>query len=86
MPASSTVSAFSAAKKLAARASVTRAMTEENASSLPTFSSGFSIQLSQLKSFSSKMKSRKIISRKMPPKAAIAGLAASRYWAYVDPL
>ncbi len=70
---------MSPANTLAATAMVTRAITEEKASSLPTFSSGRSSQESQLKSFSSRMKSRKIINRKMPPKAAIAGLAISRY-------
>ena len=39
------------------------------------FASGFSSQPSQVMSRSSKMKSRKIISRNIPPKAAMAGWA-----------
>ncbi len=53
----------------------TIATATESMSSLPSLASGFSSQDSQVMSRSSKMKSRKIISRNMPPKAAIAGWA-----------
>ena len=49
-------------------------------SSLPILASGFSSHVSQVISRSSKMKSKKIISRNTPPNAAIAGWAwCSRY-------
>ncbi len=53
-----------------------RAMQTDSMSTLPSLASGRSIQRSHWMSRSSKMKSRKIISRNMPPKAAIAGWAS----------
>ena len=52
------------------------AMQTDSMSILPSLASGRSSQASHLMSRSSKMKSRKIISRNMPPKAAIDGCAS----------
>ncbi len=86
MPASSTVAVLSTvplppdsgtavATVVAATSSATSATTTESMSSLPSLASGRSSQPSQAISRSSRMKSRKIISRKIPPNAAIAGCA-----------
>ena len=56
--------------------STIRAMQTDSMSTLPSLASGRSSQPSHLYSRSSKMKSRKIISRNMPPKAAMAGCAS----------
>ena len=86
MPEISTVCALSTcappcwwawvAKVIAVISRTTSAMQTDSMSTLPSLASGRSIQRSHLMSRSSKMKSRKIISRNMPPKAAIAGWAS----------
>ncbi|CAM5532092.1 hypothetical protein SGLAM104S_03058 [Streptomyces glaucescens] len=84
-PESSTVSALSAgpacrwawvAKVIEVISRTISAMQTDSMSTLPSLASGRSSQPSHLMSRSSKMKSRKIISRNMPPKAAIAGWAS----------
>ena len=61
---------------MAAISSTISATHTESMSSLPSLASGRSSQASQVISRSSKMKSRKIISRNIPPNAAIAGWAS----------
>ncbi|KPC76263.1 hypothetical protein ADL35_22165 [Streptomyces sp. NRRL WC-3753] len=85
-PASRTVSALSAcvppcwwawAPKVTAETSSTiRAMQTDSMSMRPSLASGRSSHPSHLISRSSKTKSRKIIRRNMPPKAAIDGCAS----------
>lgn len=64
------------AKVIAETSRMISAMQTDSMSTLPSLASGRSSQPSHLMSRSSKMKSRKIISRNMPPNAAIAGWAS----------
>jgi hypothetical protein len=76
----STCSALSEPTVSATTSSEISAITTDTTSSCPALRSGSSIQRSHWMSRSgSNMKSRKIMKRKMPPKAAMAGCAASSF-------